>query len=223
MKRFSRLMLSSICIIGLMTGCSSDNTVNENREENTVKENNEKDIDTPREKDTIDSVENGDIKEEEIREESSYEKSQSEKKEKNEASKTMNLSVYVASDDAMSLKREVRPLEVRDMRVGWAVLNALKEMPLEEGYVAPVSKDIEFNSLIIKDGLATVDYDDNGVAMGSTGESMFVESVILSLTRFPTVERVKFTRNGEENPVTGNMVLDREYTRSDVTYANVIE
>jgi spore germination protein GerM len=222
MKRFAALASISIISLGLITGCTNDtdrpaDTETTQPSDSVVEDTDGNERDDRVERDDMDMMDNGKIKEEEIREEQSYKNDKSEKSDV----KMMNLSVYVASDDAMTLKREVRNLEVEDMRVGWAVLNALKETPIEPNHFAPVPKSITFNSLIIKDGLATVDYDDSGFAMGSAGESIFVESVILSLTRFPTVDRVKFTRNGEENPVTGNMVLDGEYDRSDVNYATI--
>lgn len=166
-----------------------------------------------------DDIENGEVEMEDIEEENSYEKNSKGDGEY----RTLNLSVYISSDDATTLKREVRPLKVEDMRVGWAVLNALKEEPEEEGCSPAVPENIDFNKLVIKDGVAMVDFDDNGVGMGSAGESMFIESVILSLTKFPTVEKVKFTRNGEENPEMGNVVLDGEYDRSYVTYSKVLD
>lgn len=220
MKRFKVLMVGLVLGLGILTGCDAEvpngttpDSENEQVEESI--EEPEQETESPE----SDDIENGEIEMEEIAEENSYEKNSKGDGEY----KTLNLSVYVSSDDATTLKREVRPLKVEDMRVGWAVLNALKEDPEEDGAYPAVPKNISFNKLVIKEGIAIVDFDDGGVGMGSAGESMFIESVILSLTKFPTVEKVRFTRNGEENPELGNVVLDGEYDRSYVTYSKVLD
>lgn len=217
MKRLKILTIGLALGLVVLTGCDAE--VQNGTAPDSGNEQVQEPEKEPEEKPKEDDIENGEIEVEDIEEESSYEKNSKGDGEY----KTVNLSVYVSSDDATTLKREVRPLKVEDMRVGWAVLNALKEEPKEEGYSPSVPDNIEFNKLVIKDGIAVVDFDDNGVGMGSAGESMFIESVILSLTKFPTVEKVKFTRNGEESPELGNVVLDGEYDRSYVTYSKVVD
>lgn len=221
MKKIKFLALGLVLGLGLLAGCDgeSSNTVTPDTEQEPteVEENvDEKTEDTVEENDAID---NGEIDLDDIEEETS-----TEAKAKGDGEyKTVDLSVYVSCDNATKLKREVRSLKVEDNRVGWAVLNALKEVPKEEDCFPAVSKDVTFNKLVIKDGVAIVDFDDGGVGMGSAGESIFIESVVLSLTKFPTVDKVRFTRNGEENPEMGNTVLDKDYDRSDITYSEVIE
>lgn len=217
MKRLKVLILGVVLGLGVLTGCDSEvpNGTNPNTDSEQV-DDSDKEVE---EQPEADDIENGEIDMEDIAEENSYEKNSK----GNGEYRTINLSVYVSSDDATTLRREVRPLKVEDMRVGWAVLNALKEEPSESGYSPAVPENIDFNKLVIKDGTAVVDFDDNGVGMGSAGESMFIESVILSLTKFPTVEKVKFTRNGEDSPELGNVVLDGEYDRSYVSYSKVVD
>lgn len=213
MKKIKFLALGVILGVGLLTGC--DGEIPDMDGTDTVQEPG----DTEDNKESEDAIDSGELDLDDIEEETSYDKNS---KGEGEA-KMIDLSVYVSCDNATTLRKEVRTLEVEDKRVGWAVLNALKDAPEGDECYPAISEDVTFNKLVIKDGLATVDFDDNGVGMGSAGESIFIESVVLTLTKFPSVDKVRFTKNGEENPELGNMVLDRDYDRSDISYSEVIE
>jgi len=83
-------------------------------------------------------------------------------------------------------------------------LSALKKLvagpPEESGLLSTVWQGTEINSLEIKDGLATVDFNAEvlGYGGGSSAETMLVNSVLCTLTQFSEIEGVQFLIDGEK-------------------------
>lgn len=135
--------------------------------------------------------------------------------------KKMNLSVYVVDKDGIKMKKETRPIEVENKRVGWAVLQGLKETPNEEGYYNAVPDSIDFKSLSIDNKVATVNFDSNGIGLGTSGESIFVESVIMTLTNFKSIEGVRFLEKGKPVKNFGHLDYSKVFSRDDVLYSDI--
>lgn len=135
--------------------------------------------------------------------------------------KKMNLSVYIVDKDGIKLKKETRPIEVENKRVGWAVLQGLKETPNEEGYYNAVPDSIDFKSLSIENKVATVNFNSNGIGLGTSGESVFMESVIMTLTNFKSIEGVRFLENGKPVKNFGHLDYSKVFSRDDVLYSDI--
>lgn len=203
MKKSLKMASVFLLLVIFAVGCSSGGT----KKSNNNSDNNNYSV---KEKDDID---NGKIDLEEIEQEDTNIELEPE----NEISKeTKNLTVYIVDGNNDKLKKEIRPIVVENRKFGWAVLRGLKETPFEKGYYSTIPGSIDFKGIVIEDGLATVDFDNNDINIGSSSEQIFVDSVILTLTKFESIERVKFLINGKEINSFGNLDYSKEFSIEDV-------
>lgn len=222
MKKFISIATIVIISLGSLYGCtteSKNSTENTTSKVNSETKSNSEEVDKTNSKtevkeENMTEVENTDDKSAEIKEETSSQN--------NNKAYLMEISVYASDDNATTLTKVVRTVPVVDKKVAAAALAELKAKDPQGQYQPAVPESISFNGVSISDGLATVDFDNGGVSLGSAGESMFIESVVLTLTEFPTVQRVRFTLNGQVVESIGHMTLDKEFTRADISYAEVI-
>lgn len=113
-----------------------------------------------------------------------------------------------------------RRTEAFDPAVGSIALRSLLAGPTEAeraaGLGTAIPASTTLNSLVIEDGIATVDlsgsYDD---ASGTTGETLRLAQVVYTITQFPTVTGVLFELDGRPVTVFGGhgILLDEPQTR----------
>lgn len=76
----------------------------------------------------------------------------------------------------------------------------------DEDHTMPFPKAAKVNSVVIKDKLATVDWN-AGVLEGSGGsevEALAIQSIVYTLTEFPTISTVRFTVEGKDSGTASN-------------------
>lgn len=122
------------------------------------------------------------------------------------------VAVYGVDDNFMELKRISKSIKVYDKKVAAAALEALKGSDWPAGYNSPIPEGVVFTSVTINDGIATVKYDYSGTPMGTSGETMFIDSVSSTLTEFPTISGVKFEASGQS--LTTHMTDGNVYTKN---------
>ncbi|HAJ95166.1 MAG TPA: hypothetical protein DCP02_02920 [Actinobacteria bacterium] len=129
---------------------------------------------------------------------------------------TKTVTLYFASieDNQQYLTEEIRQVEDRGNIYKTAVEELIKG-PLAEGLYPTVPSDTIVNSVIVSDGLATVDFNiriiNNFVEIphSSITETLAVYSIVNTLTEFEDIERVKITIEGlSAGEVDGYMVED---------------
>lgn len=98
-----------------------------------------------------------------------------------------------------------RQVPVVDKRVAGASVNALIEGP-RNGMTRLVLPETKVKSLVIRDGVAEVDFDR---APTVPGDIRGYVSIVHTLSQFSTVNRVKFFINGVEVPATGGIPSER--------------
>jgi germination protein M len=116
------------------------------------------------------------------------------------AGATMDIVVYYlkSGESQLYLVREVHTLP-KTVGVARAALNELiSGTPLTEGAYRVLSPDTKILGITIEDGLATVDFSREVLYanVGSSGESLGIDSIVNTLTEFPTIDRVAFTVEG---------------------------
>ncbi|MGH2739595.1 MAG: GerMN domain-containing protein [Actinomycetota bacterium] len=76
----------------------------------------------------------------------------------------------------------------------------------DQDHFTPLPPDTEILDLTIEDGLATVDWsaDVLEASVGAEGESLGIQSVVWTLTEFPTVDQVQFTVEGKSEGEASN-------------------
>lgn len=98
-----------------------------------------------------------------------------------------------------------RPVPVVAKRVAGASLNALIDGP-RSGMTRLILPETQLKSLVVRDGVAEVDFDR---APTAAGDIRGYVSIVHTLTQFGTVNRVKFFVNGVEVPATGGIPSER--------------
>lgn len=98
--------------------------------------------------------------------------------------------------------------EVADQpRIARAALEELiHATPQDPDHVTPIPDDARILDLGIRNGVATVNWSVEvlGASTGSEGEALGIQSIVWTLTEFPTVERVRFTVEGKAKGVASN-------------------
>lgn len=124
----------------------------------------------------------------------------------------MNVKVYYPDDSGMRLVEVEREILVDDATDKYtAAVEALMDDPIEDNLTRIFPKNARIRSVIVRDGLATVDFDGSilkGFVGGSTGEEFLIGSIVDTLTNFPEVTSVRFLVDGQEiETLSGHMDL----------------
>jgi|GEM_PF-701110 len=98
-----------------------------------------------------------------------------------------------------------RSVPVVAKRVAGASLTALIDGP-RSGMTQLILPETQLKSLVVRDGVAEVDFDR---APTAAGDIRGYVSIVHTLTQFGTVKRVKFFINGVEVPATGGIPSER--------------
>jgi len=108
----------------------------------------------------------------------------------------MRVVLYFSDDMLMYLWSEEREIEVnRQLGIEMAIMQALIDGPQTAGLYGTVP-DFGLNRVVRDGDIVIVDFATDLLGMGSTGEMMFVYSVVNTLTELSGVRRVRFLANG---------------------------
>lgn len=116
------------------------------------------------------------------------------------AAETMDIAVYYlkSGNQDIYLVREVHTLP-KSVGVARAALNELiAGTPTTEGAYRVLPGDTEILGIKIENGLATVDFSKEVLSanVGAAGEGAGIDSIVNTLTEFPTIRQVSFTVEG---------------------------
>lgn len=121
---------------------------------------------------------------------------------------SVTLTLYFSDNQAQYLLAEKRVIDKPD-DVYQAALSELMKGSQDTTHATTIPANMVVVDLTVADGTATVDF---GKAMnelvprGSTGESIFLYSIVDTLTAFPEIKRVKFLAGGSAPEVTGSHI-----------------
>jgi len=94
-------------------------------------------------------------------------------------------------------------------------MGALEELihgtPQDPDHVSVIPDEARILDLVIRHGVATVDWSAEVLeaSMGGEGEALGIQSIVWTLTEFPSVERVRFTVEGEaEGPASNGRLIE---------------
>ncbi len=126
----------------------------------------------------------------------------SEDKEPDKSTRTIVL--YFADSNAQFVKPENREVALVDgVDLYRSAVNELIKGPLTSGNQRAVPETMAVQSVSFADGIVTVDFGTEFLSRyprGSAGETMFVYSIVNTLTEFPEVKGVKFLAGGPIPP-----------------------
>ena len=76
----------------------------------------------------------------------------------------------------------------------------------DEDHTVPFAKSAKVNSVVIKDKVATVDWNADVLTSGGGGdiEALAIQSIVYTLTEFPTIAKVRFTVEGKDSGTASN-------------------
>ena len=98
-----------------------------------------------------------------------------------------------------------------------AAMKSLLTGTKEKGQTNVFPKKAKLRSIVVKDGIATVDFSkelQTNFSGGSTGEEMLIGSIVNTLTDFPEVQKVSILIDGSAvETLSGHMDLSEPLTR----------
>jgi spore germination protein GerM len=128
------------------------------------------------------------------------------------------ITLYFSDAQAQYLVPETRTIAKSD-NVYKAAIEELIKGPKTQGNYATVPNTMVAVNLTVVNGTATVDFGqamNNLVPKGTTGEAMFIDSVVDTLTAFTEIKKVKFTAGGSIPSPSGSRVdWNAEFVRNE--------
>lgn len=141
-----------------------------------------------------------------VEEKTSTKKPASQSVEKTEKSNN-TVTVYFADKEAMYLwPFEYDDIDSTEERAK-KVIEILFKGPAPSGYMMTVPENMSIPKVNVEDDVIVVDFlksDIDYYPKGSTGENLFIYSIVNSLTMTTGIDKVKFTFGGESIPVPGS-------------------
>ena len=121
---------------------------------------------------------------------------------------TTQVTIYylVEGTDDMFLTPERHQVAKTEAIARAALEELLNGNAQDEDHTVPFPKDAKVNSVVIKDKVATVDWSAE-VLEGSAGarvEELAIQSIVFTLTEFPTISKVRFTVEGKASGTASN-------------------
>lgn len=131
---------------------------------------------------------------------------------------TMRLTVYHATKDAAHVAPEVHVVPKNDQPAQTA-LNLLLAGTKNANLVSVIPQDTKVRSLVIKEHVAYVDFNDKLLKNnrgGSASEMLLVASIVNTLTEFPEVKKVQIMVEGKKvETLWGHMDTSEPLERSE--------
>jgi germination protein M len=135
-----------------------------------------------------------------------------------ETTGNITLTLYFSDDQAMYLVPETRQIAKSDNAVKAAVEELIKG-PAEAGRFETVPDKMVVVGARVSDGLATIDFGqafNTMIPSGTTGEKMFLYSIVNTVTGLEGVTRVKFLAGAATPAVAGSRTdFSNEFTRDE--------
>ena len=131
--------------------------------------------------------------------------------------KEMQVNVYYPRNDGTGLIAVTRTVNIEKDDKYTAALKSLLTGTKEKGQTNVIPKKAQLRSVMVKDGVATVDFSkelEQNFSGGSTGEEMLIGSIVNTLTDFPEVQKVQILIEGASvETLSGHMDLSEPLTR----------
>ena len=122
------------------------------------------------------------------------------------ASTQVTLYYLVAGSDEIYLTAERHKVAKTEAIARAALEELLRGKPQDEDHSTPFPKTAKVNAVVIKDAVATVDWSAE-VLTGSGGsrvEELAIQSIVYTLTEFPSITKVRFTVEGKAEGTASN-------------------
>ena len=131
--------------------------------------------------------------------------------------KELMVNVYYPRSDGTGLVAVRRTVSTEKDDKYTAAMKSLLTGPKEKGQTNVFPKKAKLRSVVVKDGIATVDFSkelQTNFSGGSTGEEMLIGSIVNTLTDFPEVQKVSILIDGSAvETLSGHMDLSEPLTR----------
>ena len=131
--------------------------------------------------------------------------------------KELMVNVYYPRSDGTGLVAVRRTVSTEKDDKYTAAMKSLLTGTKEKGQTNVFPKKAKLRSVVVKDGIATVDFSkelQTNFSGGSTGEEMLIGSIVNTLTDFPEVQKVSILIDGSAvEPLSGHMDLSEPLTR----------
>ena len=114
----------------------------------------------------------------------------------------ISVKIYFPNNDGTKLLSVTQKVALGNKEDKYtAALQALLAGTDDAGMVTVIPKNTKLRSVVVKDGVAKVDFSQELTKKftgGSTGEEMLAGSIVDTLTEFPEIKQVQFLVNGQE-------------------------
>lgn len=131
--------------------------------------------------------------------------------------KELMVNVYYPRSDGTGLVAVRRTVSTEKDDKYTAAMKSLLTGTKEKGQTNVFPKKAKLRSVVVKDGIATVDFSkelQTNFSGGSTGEEMLIGSIVNTLTDFPEVQKVSILIDGSVvETLSGHMDLSEPLTR----------
>ena len=131
--------------------------------------------------------------------------------------KELMVNVYYPRSDGTGLVAVRRTVSTEKDDKYTAAMKSLLTGTKEKGQTNVFPKKAKLRSVVVKDGIATVDFSkelQTNFRGGSTGEEMLIGSIVNTLTDFPEVQKVSILIDGSAvETLSGHMDLSEPLTR----------
>ena len=131
--------------------------------------------------------------------------------------KELMVNVYYPRSDGTGLVAVRRTVSTEKDDKYTAAMKSLLTGTKEKGQTNVFPKKAKLRSVVVKDGIATVDFSkelQTNFSGGSTGEEMLIGSIVNTLTDFPEVQKVQILIEGASvETLSGHMDLSEPLTR----------
>ena len=131
--------------------------------------------------------------------------------------KELMVNVYYPRSDGTGLVAVRRTVSTEKDDKYTAAMKSLLSGTKEKGQTNVFPKKAKLRSIVVKDGIATVDFSkelQTNFSGGSTGEEMLIGSIVNTLTDFPEVQKVSILIDGSAvETLSGHMDLSEPLTR----------
>ena len=131
--------------------------------------------------------------------------------------KELMVNVYYPRSDGTGLVAVRRTVSTEKDDKYTAAMKSLLTGTKEKGQTNVFPKKAKLRSIVVKDGIATVDFSKElktNFSGGSTGEEMLIGSIVNTLTDFPEVQKVSILIDGSAvETLSGHMDLSEPLTR----------
>ena len=131
--------------------------------------------------------------------------------------KELMVNVYYPRSDGTGLVAVRRTVSTEKDDKYTAAMKSLLTGTKEKGQTNVFPTKAKLRSIVVKDGIATVDFSkelQTNFSGGSTGEEMLIGSIVNTLTDFPEVQKVSILIDGSAvETLSGHMDLSEPLTR----------